>query len=52
MRTCGYLPWKAQGYYTPIGRHLSQIARMLNQGGRAAGLGRQEVQAMLKVSTG
>ena len=35
-----------------IGRHLNQIARVLNQDGRAPGPGRQEVQAMLKVATG
>ena len=35
-----------------IGRHLNQITRALNQDGRAAGPGRQEVQAMLKVATG
>ena len=35
-----------------IGRHLNQIARALNQDGRVAGPGRQEVQAMFKVATG
>ena len=35
-----------------IGRHLNQIARALNQDGRAAGPGRQEVQAMFKVAAG
>ena len=35
-----------------IGRHLNQIARALNQDGRSAGPGRQEVQAMFKVATG
>ena len=35
-----------------IGRHLNQIARALNQDGRAAGPGRPEVQAMLKVASG
>jgi hypothetical protein len=35
-----------------VGRHLNQIARVLNQGGRSAGPGRQEVQAMLKVAEG
>ena len=33
-----------------IGRHLNQIARVLNQGGRASAPGRQELQAMLKVA--
>ena len=35
-----------------IGRHLNQIARALNQDGRAPAPGRQEVQAMLKVAEG
>lgn len=33
-----------------IGRNLNQIARVANQGGRAAAIGRNEVMAMLKVA--
>ena len=32
-----------------IGRNLNQIARAMNQGGRAAGPGREELRAMLQV---
>jgi uncharacterized protein (DUF1778 family) len=32
-----------------IGRNLNQIARAMNQGGRVAGPGREELRAMLKV---
>ena len=35
---------------TALGRNLNQIARVLNQGGRPALPGRQEVAAMLKVA--
>ena len=35
-----------------IGRNLNQIARVANQGGRAAAIGRDEVRAMLKVAEG
>lgn len=37
---------------TAVGRHLNQIARALNQDGRAPVPGRQEVQVMLKVAEG
>jgi len=33
-----------------IGRNLNQIARVANQGGRTAAIGRNEVMAMLKVA--
>jgi antitoxin component of RelBE/YafQ-DinJ toxin-antitoxin module len=33
-----------------IGRNLNQIARVTNQGGRTAAIGRNEVMAMLKVA--
>jgi hypothetical protein len=32
-----------------IGRNLNQIARAMNQGGRVAGPGREELRAMLQV---
>jgi len=35
-----------------IGRNLNQIARVMNEGGRAAPPGRAEVAAMLKVAVG
>lgn len=35
-----------------IGRNLNQIARMANQGGRQAVIGREEVRSMLKVAEG
>lgn len=35
-----------------IGRNLNQIARVANQGGRTAAIGRDEVSSMLKVATG
>jgi hypothetical protein len=33
-----------------IGRNLNQIARVANQGGQTASIGRNEVMAMLKVA--
>lgn len=35
-----------------IGRNLNQIARVVNQGGRPAVIGREEVRSMLKVAEG
>lgn len=35
-----------------IGRNLNQIARVANQGGHAAAIGREEVRSMLKVAEG
>ena len=35
-----------------IGRNLNQIAKAANQGDRGAGLGREEVKTMLRVSEG
>ena len=35
-----------------IGRNLNQIARVANQGGRTAAIGRDEVSSMLKVAAG
>lgn len=35
-----------------IGRNLNQIARVANQGGRTAAIGRGEVSSMLKVAAG
>jgi len=35
-----------------VGRNLNQIARAMNQGDRSAGLGRDEVAAMLKTTEG
>jgi hypothetical protein len=35
-----------------IGRNLNQIARVANQGGRAAPVGLDQVRSMLKVSEG
>jgi hypothetical protein len=35
-----------------IGRNLNQIARVANQGGRPAAVGREEVRSMLKVAEG
>lgn len=35
-----------------IGRNLNQLARVANQGGRTAAIGRGEVSGMLKVATG
>lgn len=35
-----------------IGRNLNQIARVANQGGHAAAIGREDVRSMLKVAEG
>lgn len=35
-----------------IGRNLNQIARVANQGGRTAAIGREEVRSMLKLAEG
>ena len=41
---------QAVGELSAIGRNLNQIARAMNQGGRAAPPGREEVIAMVKVA--